>query len=215
MTICPGGVNFAVHSKRFVGLELLLFDSAEDAQPTRVIRLNASDPNHRKLNYWHVFVPDIKPEQVYGCRADGPLRPDEGLRYDRDKVLLDPYGRGVAVPASYDRGAATKPGDNATVAMKSVVVDLQEYDWEGDRPLFRPFSETVIYEMHLRGFTHHPSSGVAEDRRGIYLGVIKKISCLKALGITAVELLPVFLFDEQYAFGGLTNYWGYNPISFF
>ncbi|GAG54014.1 unnamed protein product, partial [marine sediment metagenome] len=100
-------------------------------------------------------------------------------------------------------------------AMKSVVADPHSYDWEGDLPLKRPFARTVIYEMHVKGFTNHPSSGVKPNKRGTYAGVIERIPYLRDLGITAVELLPVFQFDETEAPQGLTNYWGYNPVSFF
>jgi glycogen operon protein len=99
--------------------------------------------------------------------------------------------------------------------MKSVVADPTRYDWEGDRPLRRPFNQTVIYEMHVRGFTRHPSSGVVAEKRGTYAGVIEKIPYLKDLGVTAVELLPVFQFDSQDAPGERENYWGYQPVSFF
>src|SRR5437763_9656574 len=99
--------------------------------------------------------------------------------------------------------------------MKSVVVDPGAYDWEGDAPLGRPSSRTIIYEMHVRGFTRHPSSGVDAQRRGTYAGLIEKVPYLEQLGITAVELLPVFQFDAQDCFEGLTNYWGYSPIALF
>ena len=131
------------------------------------------------------------------------------------KVLLDPYGRGVVVPKNYSRRAACSEGDNAFTAMKSVVVDPGAYDWEGDMPLRRPASQTIIYEMHVEGFTRHPSSGVSEKFRGTYPGLIEKIPYLQQLGVTAVELLPVFQFDAQDARAGLSNYWGYAPISFF
>ena len=106
-------------------------------------------------------------------------------------------------------------GENNAIAMKSVVVDPDVYDWEGDAPLRRPFATTVIYEMHVAGFTRHPSSGVAAERRGTYAGMIEKIPYLQDLGITAVELLPVFQFDRQDCPPGLVNYWGYSPVSFF
>jgi isoamylase len=99
--------------------------------------------------------------------------------------------------------------------MKSVVVDPTTYNWEGDAPLNRPPSRTIIYEMHVRGFTRHPSSGVSEAKRGTFAGVIEKIPYLQQLGITAVEFLPVFHFDAQDAPRGLVNYWGYSPVSFF
>ena len=133
----------------------------------------------------------------------------------REKVLLDPYGRAIAKPAKYSRVAARKPGDNCATAIKSAVTDVSRYDWEGDEPLRRPFSRTVIYEMHVAGFTKHPNSSVAPAKRGKYSGLVDKIPYLRDLGVTAVELLPVFEFDEQDAPCGLTNHWGYSPVSFF
>jgi glycogen operon protein len=121
----------------------------------------------------------------------------------------------VVKPKTYTRRPATVKGGNASAAIKSVVADLSQYDWEGDLPLRRPFAKTVIYEMHVRGFTRHPSSGVAPEKRGTYAGLIEKIPYLRDLGITAVELLPVFEFDEADAGPGLINYWGYSPVSFF
>jgi glycogen operon protein len=137
------------------------------------------------------------------------------MRFDPTKVLLDPYGRGVGVPGSYSREAARTVGDNAATAMKSVVVDCDAYDWEGDAPLRRPSARTIVYEMHVRGFTRHPSSGVPEKTRGTFAGLIEKIPYLRDLGITAVELLPVFQFDAQDCPPGLVNYWGYSPVSSF
>jgi glycogen operon protein len=129
--------------------------------------------------------------------------------------LLDPYGRAIAVPKSYSRESARSKGDNTATAMKSVVTDPHAYDWEGDKPLNQPWSRTIIYEMHVRGFTAHTSSGLAESKRGTYAGLVQKIPYLQQLGITAVELLPVFQFDPQDAPAGRTNYWGYSPVSFF
>jgi isoamylase len=212
-TVYPGGVNFSVFSKSATLIELLLFDNENAARPAKVISLDAN--RHRTYHYWHVFVPDLKPGQVYGYRAYGPFAPERGFRFDGEKVLLDPYGLAVAVPETYDRGAASRPGDNAAVAMKSVVADPARYNWEGDRPLKRPFAETVIYELHVRGFTYHPSSGVVSVKRGTYAGLIEKIPYLRDLGVTAVELLPVFQFDPQDAPQGRVNYWGYQPVSFF
>src|SRR6266849_6012644 len=137
------------------------------------------------------------------------------MRFDPTKVLLDPYGRCVVVPKNYSRDAARLKTDDAATAMKSVVADVSAYDWEGDAPLQRPSSRTIIYEMHVRGFTRHPSSGVSERTRGTYAGVIEKIPYLQQLGITAVELLPIFQFDAQDCPAGLVNYWGYAPTSFF
>jgi glycogen operon protein len=208
----PDGVNFSVFAKHAALVELLLFDEGATA-PSRTIPLDRK--GHRTYHYWHAFVPDLAPGQTYGYRAHGPFAPERGLRFDREKLLLDPYGLAVVVPEGYDRDAARRPGDNAMVAMKSVVIDPARYDWEGDQPLRRPFGETVIYEMHVNAFTRHPSSGVPSAKRGTYAGLIEKIPYLQDLGITAVELLPVFHFDSEDAPPGRVNYWGYQPISFF
>jgi glycogen operon protein len=207
------GVNFSVYSRGATGIELLLFDRADHGKPSRAIRL---DPfANRTLHYWHTFVPGLRAGQVYAYRASGPFEPQNGLRFDPTKVLLDPYGRGVVVPRGYDRGAASRAGEHVAAAMKSVVVDPSDYDWEGDEPLRHPSSRTIVYEMHVGGFTKHPSSGIAPAKRGTYAGLIEKVPYLKDLGITAVELLPVFAFDEQDCPAGLTNFWGYQPVSFF
>jgi len=137
------------------------------------------------------------------------------MRFDPTKVLLDPYGRGVGVRGSYSREAARTVGDNAATAMRSVVVDCDVYDWDGDAPLRRASARTIVYEMHVRGFTRHPSSGVPEKTRGTFAGLIEKIPYLRDLGITAVELLAVFQFDAQDCPPGLVNYWGYSPVSSF
>ncbi len=210
-TRCASGVNFSVWARDASRMELVLFDRAEDARPSRVVTLE-QEPN-RTYHYWHVLVPGIEPGQLYGWRASGPFDPSRGLRFDGEKLLLDPYGRAVAVPAGYDRDAACRPGDDAGTAMKSVVTGLA-YDWEGDAPLCRAFSRTVLYELHVRGFTRHASSGVAEPRRGTFAGVTEKIPYLVDLGVTAVELLPVYQFDPQDA-PDRVNYWGYSPVSFF
>ena len=208
-----GGVNFSVFSKYAERLELLLFDSVDADAPAEVIQLEA--PRHRTYHYWHAFVPGLAAGQLYGYRCHGTFAPDRGLRFDGQKVLLDPYGLAVAVPELYDRDAAARAGANTASAMKSVVADPGRYNWEGDMPLRRPFAETVIYELHVRGFTRHPSSGVSPSTRGTYAGLIEKTPYLKDLGITAVELLPVFQFDPQAAPAGRVNYWGYQPVSFF
>ena len=208
-----GVVNFSVFSKHATGVELLLFDRVDDPGPSRIVRLDPAD--NRTYHYWHVFVPDVRPGQLYGYRVDGPFDPSNGLRFDPTKVLLDPYGRGIAVPENYSRVHASQPGDNAGTAMKSVVLDVSTYDWEGDVPLQRPSSRTIVYELHVRGFTRHPSSAVCERASGTFAGLIEKIPYLQRLGVTAVELLPVFQFDVQDCPSGRVNYWGYAPVSFF
>lgn len=212
-TIVDGGANFSLFSRTATGVELLLFDRGEDAQPTRVITLDPAV--NRTYYYWHTFIPGVQEGQLYGYRVHGESDPARGRRFDPGKVLLDPYGRGVVVPKTYSRDDARREGDNAGTALRSVVVDSTTYDWEGDIPLQRPSSRTIIYEMHVRGFTQHPSSGLSEKTRGTYAGLIEKIPYLQNLGITAVELLPVFQFDAQDCPPGKANYWGYAPISFF
>jgi isoamylase len=208
-----GGANFSVFSKHATAAQLLLFDNVDDPEPSRVIDL---DPRvNRTYHYWHAFVPGVTAGQLYGYRLAGPLDPVRGLRFDPNKLLLDPYGKCVARPARRSREAARTPGNNVATALKSVVVDSSAYDWEGDRPLGRPFAKTIIYEMHCGGFTRHPSSGVAPSKRGTYAGLVEKIPYLQDLGITAVELLPIFAFDEHDGPPGLGNYWGYQPLSFF
>ena len=196
-----------------LGSSCLLFDHVDDGAPTRTIKIDPAA--NRTYHYWHVFVPGVAAGQLYGYRVDGPYDPANGMRFDAAKLLLDPYGRGVAVPDRYRRDAASGPGDNIATAMKSVVVDSAAYDWEGDTPLQRPSAQTIVYEMHVRGFTRHPSSGVGERTRGTFAGLIEKIPYLQQLGITAVELLPVFQFDAQDCPPGKVNYWGYQPVSFF
>ncbi len=212
-TLRPGGANFSLYAKNATAVELLLFDSVDDRKPAQVIRLDSLC--NRTFHYWHIFIPGVKAGQLYGYRVDGPDDSSKGLCFDAEKLLLDPYARGIALGPCYDRKKASQPGSNLASAMKSVLVDYRGYDWESDVPLRKPFRNTVIYEMHVRGFTRHPQSGVSEEKRGTYAGVIEKIPYLKELGVTAVELLPIFQFDVQDAPEGLTNYWGYSPVSFF
>jgi isoamylase len=204
-----GGVNFSLYAKDATAVELCLFDSALSPEPAQVVVLEGE--RYRTYHYWHCFVAGIGPGQVYGYRVHGPWDPANGERFDSQNLLLDPYGLALVMPPGYRR----EPSQPSAVAMRSVVVDPDAYDWEGDQPLKRPSRDTVIYELHVRGFTADPSSGVDPHKAGTYVGLIEKIPYLKALGVTAVELLPVFQFDPLDAPGGRPNYWGYQPISFF
>jgi len=210
-TVTEKGVNFCLFTKNAEHVELLLFDEKDQLQPTHQIKL---DPTLNKtFYYWHCFIPGLQSGQRYAYRVYGPNQPSQGLRFDGEKVLIDPYARAVEM-GLYDRGAAVFPGDNCHKSIRSVVIDPQKYDWEGDRPLNHPFAKSVIYELHVAGFTKSPSSGVREDIRGTYRGLIEKIPYLKALGVTSVELMPCHQFDPTDAPSGL-NYWGYSPIAFF
>jgi glycogen operon protein len=171
-----GGVNFCIYSRYASGVDLLFFDEEDDSHAARVVCLDPSV--NRTYYYWHVFVPEVQPGQIYAYRLVGPFDPGSGQRFDSAKVLLDPYGRGTVVPKNYSREGACSPGNNAATAMKSVVIDTHAYDWEGDTPLKRPSSRTVVYEMHVRGFTRDPSSGVSDEKQGTYAGLIEKIPYL-------------------------------------
>ena len=212
-TVVPGGVNFSIFSRDANAIELLFFDCEDDAQPRRVLPIDPTD--HRTYHYWHIFVPGVHAGQLYGFRVHGPFEPERGLRFDPTRLLLDPYGRAVVVPKHYNRAVTAESGSDWSGAMKSVVVDPAAYDWEGDQPLIRPSSRTIIYEMHVRGFTRHRTAGLSDRLSGTYAGLREKISYLQDLGITAVELLPTFQFDAQDCPPGLANYWGYSPVSFF
>ena len=194
-------------------MQLLLFDRADDVCPARVIDL---DPRtQRTYHYWHAFVPGVEAGQLYGYRAHGAFVPEKGLRFDASKVLLDPYAKCVARPSRTSRVAARSRRDDASTALKSVLADPAAYDWEDDRPPRIPFTKTVIYEVHVGNFTRHPNSGIEVSRRGTFAGLIEKIPYLRDLGVTALELLPVFAFDEEAAPEGRRNVWGYQPLSFF
>ncbi len=208
-----GGVNFAVHAPAATALQLLLYGDAAAPEPAAVISL---DPiRNRTDGYWHVEVPDTGHGQVYAWRADGPRDPARGLRFDPQKVLLDPWARAVAGMDHWDRGRARRPGDNGPASLRAVVVDPARYDWEGDRPLPPPTGRELIYELHVGAFTRHPSSGVAEARRGTYAGLSERIDHLLDLGVTTVELMPVHHFDHRDAPAGRVNYWGYSPVAWF
>ncbi|MDJ0678034.1 MAG: glycogen debranching protein GlgX [Calothrix sp. MO_167.B42] len=212
-TVYPDGVNFCIFSQHGSAIELLLFDTANSPQPTQTIKLDPVLNN--TYHYWHVFVPGIKAGQIYAYRAYGKFDPETGYRFDSSKVLLDPYALAIVGDETYDRQAAIRPGDNCAQALKAVVIDPSTYDWEGDLHPRISYACSVIYELHVGGFTRHPNSGVSPSKRGTYAGLIEKIPYLKELGITAVELLPVHQFDPQDAPPGLKNYWGYSTIGFF
>jgi isoamylase len=212
-TVEPDGVNFCIFSKNATAIELLLFDQPNDPEPIITIPL---DPyKNRTFYYWHIFVKGIGEGQVYAYRAHGPFEPEKGHRFDSSKVLLDPYAKAIVGYTIYNREAAMGTGDNCAKALRSVVIDSSHYDWEGDRLLRIPYSQTVIYELHVGGFTRHPNSGVAPEKRGTFAGLMEKIPYLKNLGITAVELLPIHYYDPEDARPGLCNYWGYSTIGFF
>jgi len=207
------GVNFAVFSPRATRVWLRLYRGATDAEPAVELELDAAV--HRTFGFWHVFVAGARAGWFYTWRADGPDEPAAGLRFDARRELLDPWARLVS-DALWDREAARE--GRLVPAMRAEIAAADDYDWDGDEPLKRPLEGAVIYELHVAGFTRHPSSGVANP--GTFRGLVDKIPYLQSLGITDVELLPVFAFDAQdvpapTADLSLRNFWGYSPVSFF
>ena len=210
------GCNFSIFSEHATSVDLLLFDTDNSTEPDQVIPLDPEINN--SFCFWHVYVHDVPEGIRYAYRVHGPQDAQQGLRFDPNKVLIDPYAKGNDV-SLWDRAAACQPDqDNLTTSMRSVLINPCHYDWEGDKPLRTPMKNSIIYEMHVRGFTQSPTSGVAHP--GTFAGVIEKIPYLKDLGITAVELLPVFEFDDTAVLREvdgtpLRNYWGYSTVAFF
>jgi isoamylase len=201
-----GGVQFVVYSRSATAMRVLLYDRVDDAEPAEVIAL---DPEQDRWgDIWSIFVPGIGHGQLYHFQADGPFDPERGQRFDGNARLIDPYSKALA-------GHYLPGNDGIVRPPKSVVVD-DSFDWQGDRHLRRGLADTVIYEMHVRGFTQSPSSSI--EHPGTYLGVIEKIPYLQSLGVTAVELMPVHEFPTE-AIDGVrgerSNYWGYDPMAFF
>ncbi len=225
-----GGVNFALFSRYATRVRLELFDQPSDAIPAKVIDL---DPvrNHTG-DVWHVWIEGIRLGQLYAYRVDGPYQPCEGHRFNFNKLLLDPLATAITPfpdsdpgltrgydPSAADRDLVRSEIDDAGAMPKCVFTD-DHFDWHDDQPLRHHSSKTVIYEMHVRGFTIHPNSGV--EHPGTYRGLMEKIPYLKEMGITAVELMPVHEFNEcamsalnPQTGKRLRNYWGYDPVSFF
>ncbi len=215
-TVCSEGVNFALFSEHASSVELLLFENHDSLEPFRTITL---DPFINRTFYiWHVFVPEITDGTHYAYRVDGPWDPANGLKFDRHKLLIDPYARGNTDTLWKRKNALVYGTDNSKSSMKSVVINCQGYDWEGVEHPRIPLKDTVIYEMHVGGFTKSHTSKVSNP--GTFNAVIEKIPYLKELGVTAIELLPIFDFDEHeilrvYKGRPLKNYWGYSTIGFF
>ncbi len=210
------GVNFSIFSEYANSVELLLFDNHNDPEPAQIIQLNSRI--NKTFHYWHVYIRGLKPGAHYAYRVDGPQNLHWAEhRFNKNKVLLDPYARGNT-NSLWERSDALGSKDNISTSMRSVVIDISDYNWENDRPINRPMNETIIYEVHVGGFTKSVSSGCKYP--GTFSAIIEKIPYLKELGITAVELLPIFDFDEKNNLREvngkpLKDYWGYNPHSYF
>jgi glycogen operon protein len=218
------GVNFALYSENATAVQLLLFDQAESGEP--IASINVSE---RTDFIWHVYLPDARPGTLYGYKVDGPYEPSQGHRFNVNKLLLDPYAKAVSGPIRWDdslygyvvgderEDLSFDTRDSAGAMPKSIVVDTA-FTWQDDEAPNTPWTQTVIYEAHVRGMTKcHP--GVAPHLRGTYLGLASDpiIDHLLDLGVTAIELMPVhhFASDRHLVEQHLDNYWGYNSIGFF
>lgn len=218
------GVNFSVYSENATGVELCLFQSIHDTEEN--IRVKMVE---RTGHIWHVYIPGIRPGQLYGLRVNGPYEPRNGHRFNPNKLLIDPNAKAIAGTIDWhdslfgyelgnpDEDLSFSTTDSAAFIPKCVVID-PHFDWEGDKPPNIPLHQSVIYETHVKGFTKlHPD--IPEEIRGTYAGLAHPVTIqyLKDLGITAVELLPVhhFITDRHLRDKGLTNYWGYNTIGYF
>ena len=218
------GVNFAIFSEHATGVELCLFDNIEATEEN--FRIPVTE---RTDQIWHVFLPDVGPGQLYGFRVAGPYDPEHGMRFNSSKLLLDPYAKAIAgeviwADEMFGYAVGDKKEDltqdfrdDAWGVPKSVVIDTG-FDWQGDRRPGVPLHTSVIYEVHVKGFSKLWQE-VPEGLRGTYaaLGSPAAIDYLKKLGVTAVDLLPVHahIDDKILVDSGLTNYWGYNTIGFF
>ena len=225
-----GGVNFAIFSRYASRVRLEFFDHPEDAAPARAIDLDSA--RNRTGDVWHVWVKGIASGQLYAYRVDGPYEPNKGHRFNFKKLLLDPFATAISQlppwdfasalgydPSSPEKDLTPSKLDNARTMPKCVFVN-DPFNWAGDQPPRHPWSKTVIYETHVRGFTIHPKSGV--NHPGTYRGLMEKIPYLKTLGVTAVELMPVQEFNENSVTRRnpqtnqrLKNYWGYDSVAFF
>ncbi len=221
-TVTDSGINFALFSQSAREVFLLLFDGKDDGEPSDIIRLS-----NRQRNIFYAFVEGIGPGQLYGYKVRGDYAPQSGLRFNEHKLLMDPYAKALThkfvnrdnLLLAYNPNSSVKDlemdrRDNTAMVPKCIVVD-DAFDWEGDAPLDIPLADSIVYEMHVKGFTKDPSSRAKNG--GTYLGATEKIPYLKDLGVTAVELLPIheYCVEDFLSGRGLTNYWGYNTIGFF
>ena len=223
------GVNFAIYSKDATSVKLCLFNSDKASEPSQIIELDSTE--NKTGDIWHIFVEGLSEGALYLYLIDGPYDPTKGKRFNVNKYLFDPYAKAFSsgsVFKSYNnlhkKGFSENKGGKVLDLSdfpKCVVVS-DDFDWEGDKPLNYPLEDTIIYETHLKGFTASETSNVKSEIKGTYKGFTEKVDYLKSLGITSVELLPIFEFDENEngntnpkTGNPLVNYWGYSTIGFF
>ena len=216
------GINFSIFSEHATRVTLVLFKSGEHAP---IARIELCPKRNKTGSVWHIMIKGLDPGRLrYGYMMDMQPNPDPNVfRFDPEKIVLDPHAKALSGASTWGamhsrQGEAEKK--HLTIRNRRGVIDEIPFDWEDDRQLCTPMNETVIYELHVRGYTQHASSNVRQ--KGTYLGLCEKIPYLKELGITAVELLPVYEFEETdtdrfdpETGEALLNFWGYHPISFF
>jgi glycogen operon protein len=225
------GVNFSIFSRNAVAVTLVLFEDTRPGSPWQELRLDKS--KNKTGDLWHCHVPGLGAGALYLYRVDGPYNPEGGFRFNANKLLMDPYARALTDLEGWDLTASTgyNPGDPAKdlsfsyqtdcrTQPRCIVIDDDDFDWQGDIPLNYPLRFSILYETHVRGLTKHPNSAVRHP--GTFRGVVEKIPYLKTLGITSLELLPIQEFNERELTltnprtgGPLTNYWGYSTVAFF
>lgn len=202
--------NFALYSKHAAGVTLHLYGPEDPVNP--VYSFSFDHRWNKSGRVWHCRIPGpiVDGARYYGYQVEGLFDPSRGLRFDPEKILLDPNARAVYFPPAFSRAAAEQPGSNAGNAPLGIIRPAPlPFNWEGDRSP-RHAHDTIIYELHVRGFTQRPNSGVSPGKKGTFAGLAAKIPYLKELGVTAVGIMPVFQFDPQEG-----NYWGYMPLSLF
>ncbi len=210
-TITRRGVNFSVAAPTASRLELLLFANANDNHPEEIIELTDL---HKSGDYWHIEIEGLSAGCCYGYRVFGPTD-NEAEKFFPEKVLIDPCARSISGWDIYNRHASSNNLSNIDACLKGVVCEREQFDFETHPRPRHPWHKTIIYELHLGGFTNPPESGLEISERGTFLGLIKKLPYLHHLGVTTIELLPVFCFDPSDAPSGLENYWGYSPLNWF
>jgi len=213
-TVTRDGVNFAIFSRHAVSVNLIIFESAE--RDSRYIEIPLEKMGNKTGDIWHCFVKGIKAGACYLYRVDGPYNPEKGLRFNKQKALIDPYAKALTSLEKWDM----KNSENLQNMPRCIAVDDDDFDWQGDKPLNYPLRFSILYETHVKGLTANKNSGVKNP--GTYLGVIEKIPYFKELGITSLEFLPIHEFCEnEYprinprTKEPLTNYWGYSTVAFF
>ena len=204
-TLTKRGVNFSVAAPQASKVELLIFDNCSAKTPSRVISLTNE---HKSGDYWHVEVESLREGTAYGFRVF-----NNG--FNPEQVLLDPCARAISGWDVYQRDSIKDDVSNVNKCLKGIVSEREKFNFDSHPRPRHSWDKTIIYELHVGGFTSQKDSLIDKCKQGTFLGLIKKIPYLKALGITTIELLPVFIFDPFDSPLGVTNYWGYSPINWF